>query len=107
MTAYVLADDAQADLREIIRYTRRQWGDAQARSYVAKLKRGMAGLAAHQGSFKDLSEVYPALCMAHCERHFLFCLPRKNAPALIIAILHERMDLMARLAGRLKIKPTS
>nr|WP_246698175.1 hypothetical protein [Rhizobium sp. BK275] len=31
----------------------------------------------------------------------VFCLLREDAPALIVAILHERMDLMTRLAGRL------
>jgi plasmid stabilization system protein ParE len=34
-------------------------------------------------------------------RHYLFCLPRQGQPALILAILHERMDLMTRLKGRL------
>ena len=36
-----------------------------------------------------------------CEHHYVFCLPRETAPALIVAIFHERMDLMARLADRL------
>jgi len=31
-----------------------------------------------------------------------FCLPREVAPLLVIAIFHERMDLMARLAHRLQ-----
>ncbi len=53
-------------------------------------------------NFKDMSALYPALRMAHCEHHYVFCLPREDAPALIVAILHERMDLMARLADRLK-----
>ena len=39
--------------------------------------------------------------MAHCEHHYAFALPREGAPALIVAILHERMDLMTRLAERL------
>jgi plasmid stabilization system protein ParE len=103
MTAYVLTNDAQADLRAIIGYTRKQWGEAQTRSYIAQLKQGMASLAARQGVFKDLSEVYPALCMAHYGRHFVFCLPREDAPALIVAILHERMDLMVRLGERLRL----
>lgn len=30
------------------------------------------------------------------------CLPREDAPALIVAILHERMDPMKRLVDRLK-----
>jgi plasmid stabilization system protein ParE len=101
LTAYVLAEAAAADLREIIRYTRGQWGDAQARHYLAALKQGMAHLASRQAPFTTLSEIYPALRMARCEHHFIFCLLRENAPVVIIAIFHERMDLISRLANRL------
>lgn len=66
-----------------------------------KLERGIARLAAGQGTFKDLGALHPALRMAHCEHHYIFCLRRENAPPLIVAILHERMNLMTRLAGRL------
>ncbi|WP_228765665.1 type II toxin-antitoxin system RelE/ParE family toxin [Sphingopyxis solisilvae] len=51
---------------------------------------------------KDLSEIHPGLRAVHCQHHYIFCLPRENAAALIVAILHERMDLMTRVAGRLK-----
>ena len=98
---YVLAVAAEADLRGIIRYTRKQWGNAQTRRYVARLEQGMARLAVGQGLYKDMSALYPTLRMAHCEHHYVFCLPRENAPALIVAIFHERMDLMSRLADRL------
>ncbi|MCL2636486.1 MAG: type II toxin-antitoxin system RelE/ParE family toxin [Betaproteobacteria bacterium] len=99
--SYVLKEAAEADLRGIIDYTRQQWGDAQARHYLAKLKQGIARLADRQGPFKDLSAVYPALRMTRCEHHYLFCLLREDAPALVLAIFHERMDLMTRLAERL------
>ncbi|SCM71173.1 Toxin ParE [uncultured Pleomorphomonas sp.] len=98
---YVLTDDAEADLRGIVRYTRKEWGAAQVRTYVAKLKAGIACVAAGQGVFKELDALYPALRMACCEHHYIFCLPRENAPALIVAIFHERMNLMVRLADRL------
>jgi len=39
--------------------------------------------------------------MAHFEHHYVFCLPREDGPALVVAIFHERMDLMTRLADRL------
>lgn len=102
MTDYVLTAAAEADMRGIIRYTRKQWGDAQVHRYITELERGVARLAARQGASRDMSALYPALLMAHCERHYVFCLPREHAPALIVAILHERMDLLARLADRLK-----
>lgn len=100
--SYVLTEAAEADVRALIRYTRAQWGVAQTRIYVAALERGMARLAAGEGPFKDMSALYPQLRMMHCEHHYIFCLPRNTAPALVIAVLHERMDLMVRLAERLK-----
>ncbi len=101
-STYVLASAAEADLREVIRYTRKQWGDAQTRSYMAKLGAGMESVAAGEGFFKDMSGLHPGLRMIRCEHHYVFCLPRDNAPALVIAIFHERMDLMVRLADRLE-----
>jgi len=103
LTAYVLTVEAEADMRHIIRYTRKQWSDTQVRRYIGKLERGIANLAAGQGTFKDMSALFPMLRMAHCEHHYVFCLPRESAPALVVAIFHERMDLMARLADRLKL----
>lgn len=99
---YVLTDDAAEDLRAIIRYSRETWGAAQARRYTQSLERGIIRLAGSPAQFRDMGALYPALRMAHCEHHYIFCLPRDDASALIVAILHERMDLMVRLAGRLR-----
>ncbi|WP_416777455.1 type II toxin-antitoxin system RelE/ParE family toxin [Xenorhabdus budapestensis] len=98
---YILTEAAEADLRAIIRYTRKQWGNVQTRRYITTLKQGIERLACGNGSFKDMSELYPALRMARCEYHYVFCLPRESAPALIVAIFHEKMDLLTRLADRL------
>ena len=100
-TPYVLTAATEADVRSIIRYTRQLWGEAQVRTYIDKLEQGIAHLSAGQGAFKDMGLLYPGLRMAHCEHHYIFCLPREHAPSLIVAILHERMNLMARLADRL------
>ncbi|AAO28822.1 type II toxin-antitoxin system RelE/ParE family toxin [Xylella fastidiosa subsp. morus] len=102
MTGYILTAAAETDLRSIIRYTRKQWGDAQMRRYIATLEQDMASLAAGRGVFRNMSVLFPALRMGRCEHHYVFCLPREGAPALIVAIFHERMDLMTRLADRLK-----
>ena len=101
MTDYVLTEAAEADLRGIIRHTRKQWGSAQVRRYVAQLEKGIESLAAGEGAFRDMSAIHPALRMARCGHHYVFCLPRDAAPALVVAILHERMDVMLRLADRL------
>jgi toxin ParE1/3/4 len=98
---YILAPGATADLRGIVRYTRDRWGKDQARSYAAKIKRGIEAIATGRGQSKDVSELYPGLRVANCEHHYIFCLPQENAPALIVAILHERMDLITHIKGRL------
>jgi plasmid stabilization system protein ParE len=101
---YVLTQSASADLREITRYSRKQWGDDQTRIYLAKLEHCTETLAQGSGVYKDLSSLHGGLRMALCEHHYIFCLPRHAAPALVIAFLHERMDLMARLKVRLTIE---
>jgi plasmid stabilization system protein ParE len=97
---YVLTKFAEADLSNISRYTRRQWGSAQTRNYNRKLKQGCARLAAGQEPFTNMEL---DLRMTRCEHHYIFCLQRTNAPALIVAILHERMNITAHLAERLKM----
>ncbi len=99
---YVLTAAAEADLRDIIRYTRKRWGDDQTRSYVAKLTLGIERIAAGQGASKDMAAIYPGLRMVHFEHHYIFCLLRDEVPALVVAIFHERLDLMTRLSDRLK-----
>lgn len=101
-SGYVLLPAAEADLREIVRYTRGQWGDTQAREYLVKLQRGIEGVATGRTRSKAMPELYPGIRMIHCEHHYIFCLPRDDAPTLVVAILHERMDQIARIAIRLK-----
>jgi len=100
---YVLTTAAEADVRSIIRYTRQQWGDAQVRAYMAKLEQGIARLVQGLGSYRDMSNMHPGLRMARCEHHYAFCLERDIDPPLIVAILHERMDLIQRLDDRLSL----
>lgn len=99
---YVLSSYAEADLREIARYTRNEWGVSRTRTYLAQLKQGIEALVSGQCAFKDMSGLYPSLRMVRCKHHYVICLPRDDAPAIIVAILHERMDLMTRLKGRLE-----
>jgi plasmid stabilization system protein ParE len=98
---YVLTRSAAADLRGIVRYTLEQWGEAQCRTYVAQIETAASELALGKGTFKRLDESIPGLRVRRAGRHYLFCLPRPEQPALILAILHEQMDFIARLKERL------
>jgi len=98
---YVLQALAAEDLRSIVRYTRRTWGADQARAYSEKLHAGVERLARGEGAYKTLSDIHPSLRVAHCEHHYIFCLWRENASAIVVAILHKRMDLITRVSDRL------
>lgn len=98
---FVYAREAQAELREIVRYSAQQWGAAQARAYARQIDEAATVLATGQGVFKDWGTVLPGLRVKAAGSHFVFCVLRPGKPALVVAILHQRMDLMARLQRRL------
>jgi len=98
---YVLGKSAAADIREITRYTTANWGEERCRLYIAAIEAKATALACGQGHFKEMNTLLPGLRVAACGKHYIFCLPRQNAPALILAILHERMDMLAHLRLRL------
>ena len=98
---YVLSGAAEEDLRGITQHTLEQWGAVQCRTYIAALEAKAVAVAKGEGVFKDMSSLIPGLRVATSGKHYIFCLSRPNALPIILAILHERMDIMARLKGRL------
>jgi plasmid stabilization system protein ParE len=99
---YQLQQSAEDDLRGILRYTREKWGKDQAQVYAAKLETGIQRLVEGKGVYKILAGIHPSLRVARCESHYIFCLWRGDEPSLIVAILHERMDLIVRISERLE-----
>lgn len=101
--SYILTKGAEADLRDITLYTVAQWGTAQCRAYIAALEDKVEAVARGQGIFKDMSSLMPGLRVATSGKHYIFCMPKTGSPSIILAILHERMDILARLKSRLTI----
>lgn len=99
--SFVYSREAQAELREIVSYTVKKWGAAQARNYARQIDEAATDLATGQGFFRDWGDVLPGLRVKAAGSHFVFCLLRPGLPALVLAVLHKRMDLMVRLQRRL------
>ena len=99
---YELTPDAEADLEQIAAYTLREWGPEQQTHYAELLESGFARIAEGQAVARRFLERYPHLYVTRCERHYIFYL-RQDASARprIIAVLHERMDLISRIRDRL------
>jgi toxin ParE1/3/4 len=99
---YILTNEAENDLREIIRYTRRKHGEKQVRTYVAGLRHCAEALVKGEGNLRNLPEIHDRMRMVRCQHHYLFCIMRDTQPPMIVAILHERMDMLQRLGNRLQ-----
>lgn len=102
MAKYALTLEADADLDGIVDYTRRQWGDDQARRYLAQLRLCIEQIVAERGRYKIETAFSLPVRVLRCQHHYIYSLPRAEEPDLILAILHERMDLVARIAERLE-----
>lgn len=69
---YVLSKGAEGDLRDITRYTLKQWGSGQCMRYMAALEQAVEAVAQGQGQFKDMSSLMPGLRVATSGRHCIF-----------------------------------
>jgi toxin ParE1/3/4 len=96
MTRWRLRPQAEQDLRSIRAYTRRTWGDAQARRYLAAI-RDVITRAAQS----------PELGSPHHHPRHVFRRVRAGRHVIVyrvfddllvvVRILHERMDIDAQL----------
>lgn len=101
MVPYDLTPAAEADLRDIVRYTLRQWGARQAQRYVRLLEAGLRMIAEGRAVSRTFSERYPQVRVTRCEHHYIFYLHPEGQKPRILAVLPEHMDLLARLGDRL------
>jgi toxin ParE1/3/4 len=101
MVPYELTPDAERDLREIARYTLRQWGVRQQRRYASALEARFRAIAQRCIVPRPFSPAYPDVFVSHCEHHYIFYLHPEGQKPRILAVFHENMDLLARLAERL------
>lgn len=87
---------AEQDLIEIWTYTAEEWGEAQADKYLYKIESYFEKISLGKASLKLLMEDVQFI---RCEHHYIFVYMAKKP--IVIAILHEKMDLLARLKKRL------
>ena len=101
MRPYELTKDAETDLERIARYTIEEWGEAQAESYLGKISQCFKKIAKGKVVSRTFSEKFPDARVVRCEHHYLFYIHPEGEKPVIFAILHERMDMFARLKSRL------
>ena len=98
---YQFTVDAENDLREILSYTLENFGKRQTLKYSKQLNFCFEKLGIQKRLIKEFKIKKHRVQVIHCQKHYIFGLIRKKLQVLIMAIFHERMDLMRRLQKRL------
>ena len=100
MAEYRLTEKAEEDLIAIWLWTAGRWSEAQADRYLAALEACCEKIAAGHLQGRPV-EGLEQVRFHRCERHLVFCTAPGAQPLAVLAILHARMDLPARLRDRL------
>ena len=101
MTSFHLSKDAEDDLRGIWHYTRNTWSEDQADRYLDKLESFCSRIVSGEVTAKTMPQVDPQLRFCHAGRHYVFWLDLDEP--IVIAFLHDRMDLVRHLKDRLTV----
>lgn len=103
MPGFELARSAESDIRSIALYTLKKWGAKQAMRYAASLDAHFEAIGKGRARTRIFLKRRPELLVSRVGHHYVFHLAREKECPLILAVLHENMDLMSRLRDRLKI----
>ena len=98
MASFQLTDDAQEDLIGIWLYTFETWGEAQADDYQTRIHDCCQNLADGKTRTKTIAGI-ANVNVGRCEHHFIFFTPSPDG-MIVLAVLHERMDMIKRLRDR-------
>jgi plasmid stabilization system protein ParE len=98
---YELTEEADADVQAIAHYTVSTWGIEQARRYEALLEKHLRAIGRQKARTRVFLDHRPDLLVSRVEHHYVFHQVRKDPCPLILAILHESMDLINRIRARL------
>jgi plasmid stabilization system protein ParE len=101
MQPYDLTPSAEDDIKDIARYTLKQWGKKQSLQYAGLLQARFLEIADRSCFSRSFSEHYSQIQVTRCEHHYIFYIHPEGKRPCIIAVLHERMDKMAKLENRL------
>jgi toxin ParE1/3/4 len=101
MLPYDLTRSAENDLEEIARYTIERWGSKKAKQYAAAFDACFIKLAEGDVVARVFSETLPHVHVTRCGQHYVFFLRTAQRRPCIIAVLHERMEILECLKDRL------
>lgn len=99
MPSYDLTLAAEEDLRAIWRHTSETWGPEQADKYLDQLGDCFDAIAIRRAPSRSLPQLPDEVRIHRCQHHYIFWFAIDRP--IIIAVLHEKMDVLQRLKERL------
>jgi plasmid stabilization system protein ParE len=101
LAGYRLTSEAASDIKGILDYTLDRWGAEQADKYVLQIEQCLHDLVSGRRSGRPFGDSLAEIQVFHCEHHYIFYATQDDLLA-VVAILHEAMDLLARLRERME-----
>jgi toxin ParE1/3/4 len=99
MPGYQITLAAEEDLRSIWRYTFDAWGPEQADKYLNQIEDCLDAIGDRRVRSRSFQHLPDGVCVHRCQHHYIFWIVIDRA--IIIAVLHEKMDVVQRLADRI------
>lgn len=97
MKKLLLTKAARADLRKIYAYTCSEWGELQAGHYLKDLRLAMNRILDGTAAVRPLDSRHRDIFKLRQGRHLIIFQMQANHQVLVVRVLHERMDIDARL----------
>ena len=99
MSRFYVSKSAGARIDAIYRYTRKTWGDTQARTYVSGLFECFDQIAARQKPWRIIPAEFGVQgFLATYKQHYVFFRKRADGGVSILSVLGQNMDVGARLS---------
>ncbi|MGO1462302.1 MAG: type II toxin-antitoxin system RelE/ParE family toxin [Marinobacter sp.] len=91
MRNYDLTDEAESDLRQIIRYTLEKWGAEQAHNYRAAFSNTLEAIGNQTLVGMTFSDNLPAIRVVKSQHHYIFTLYKTiRARLFLLSIMSAR-----------------
>ena len=98
MNGVIISREAASDLENIWLYTLEKWSQQQADKYHRQLIEAIKQLAQNPYLGKDVGHILKGYYRLKAQSHLIFCkIDEIGNNIMIIRILHEQMDVQARL----------
>jgi len=94
---YLIKISAKTDLKDIARYTRKQWGRSQEQVYIKGIFDCFEKIAKHETFNADFSHIKAGCFKCKVNHHLVFFRWLEDGRPEIIRVLHEEMDIPMQL----------